>query len=240
LAGAAQTVVAIDITDPFIATIADMKRSVAPLVCLQAQGKGVKVLKIAGSAVFIASDGEFLTAAHVLQGMDGMESECPITAILLPSGGWQPGAVDEVLAWFPFKLGNCIMSSRIDIAKCRPAANLSDPSINLSWKIMPARFEYSKQPDGTQVAMTGFPLSARDPMTSRAAIATHRTLQQNDGKLVSELILDRTAWPGGSGSPVYLSGGLVIGIVVAKGVEEGTGVAVVRPSESLRELLSRR
>jgi hypothetical protein len=78
-------------------------------------------------------------------------------------------------------------------------------------------------------------------MTSRAAVAvaTHRNVW-HDGASTLDLILDHAAWAGGSGSPVYLSDGRVVGILLARGTDEGAGVALVRPSEALRAIVGER
>ena len=243
LAGLAQAPTILALTketpDPFIATIAAMKHSVAPVVCVEVKEGNARFLEVEGSALFISQGGEFVTAAHVLQWMASNPSACPTTAIFLPATGWQPEKPDEVLFWFPFNVQDCAIDAPVDVAKCKPVHDLSDHQKGASFRIRPARFEYAAQPDGTQVAFTGFPLSNRDPMTSRAGIATHRNIVV-DGELISELILDHVAWPGGSGSPVYLADGRVIGILLARGIQEATGVAVVRPSASLRQILGER
>jgi len=225
-----------DLTDQFISTIALLKRSVAPVVCLEEHGDDASIHEVLGSALFVSVHDEFITAGHVIQTMDDTKSTCAVTAILLPWGAWRPETLDKPFVWFPFKSKDCKMNTAADVSRCRATDDLALPIFS-KFGIAPARFNCSQQPDGTQVAFTGFPLNIRDPFTSRAGIAVSRNLVQ-EGHLVSELILDHTAWPGGSGSPVYLSDGRVIGLIVSKGIDQGTGIAIVRPCESFREILS--
>jgi hypothetical protein len=71
-----------ELADPFIATIARMKHSVAPVVCLEANEERATVREVRGSSLFISKSGEFLTAAHVVQWMADNPHACPITALL--------------------------------------------------------------------------------------------------------------------------------------------------------------
>src|SRR5215469_14374681 len=91
------------------------------------------------------------------------------------------------------------------------------------------QFEWNIPPDGTQVAFTGFPLEARDPMTFRAHVAAYRTPWPNEP--TPELILDHGSLPGFSGSPVVLADGKVVAILVRDGKPEATGTAIARPVE---------
>jgi hypothetical protein len=81
-------------TDPFITTIENAKKAVAPIVCLSENSSGVvNVTKIGGSAFLIADAGIFLTAAHVVKDfLPGSPlSECAAAAIYLPldkMGNW--------------------------------------------------------------------------------------------------------------------------------------------------------
>lgn len=221
--------------DPFIAVIETMKHSVAPIACLETHGAETRIVDIHGSAFFISKRGEFVTAAHVIDLLKG-EHPCSIPAIFLPAKSWQPERREEDFVWFPFKIADCAMKEDLDAAKCAPLSDLSVQSPGFSFNIDPVRLELSKQPDGTQVAFTGFPLHFRDPFTSRAGIASYRSDSRVSGAH-SELILDHGAWSGGSGSPVYLADGRVIGMILERGVEQGTGIAGVMPVASIVEML---
>ncbi len=225
--------------DPFIATIEAMKHSVAPVACLEANERETKIIEIQGSAFFISARGEFVTAGHVIDAMDGATRPCPITAVFLPATRWQPEAPEEDFVWFPFKIQDCAIDREIDAAKCNPLSDLSIRQPGFRFAIEPVELEFSKPPDGTEVAFTGFPLRSRDPLTSRTVIATYRTVSRG-ASVATEIILDHVAWVGGSGSPVYLSNGRIIGMILERGIEQSTGIAVVRPIESLQKMLGGR
>jgi hypothetical protein len=52
-----------------------------------------------------------------------------------------------------------------------------------------------------------------------------------------ELIVDQSAWPGVSGCPVYVADGRVIGMLIQRGIGEGTGRAIVRTTASIQEFV---
>ena len=221
--------------DPFIVAIHNIKRSVTPVDCMTMRGAEAQILYRKGSAFFVSRDGKFLTAAHVIEEMLKSEPPCPTSAIILPVGDWHAETRDEPYAWFPFNPSACKIDNDSDLAVCRPSQDLSDTK--LTARIAPVNFEWSVPPDGAQVAFTGFPLNARDPLTVRAAVAAFRIPWQKE-KPIPELALDRAAWPGSSGSPVYLSDGTVIAILIANGKDYATGVTLARPSAQIRQFLS--
>ena len=231
-----QTVPAIRpaIVDPFVPTIESMKHSVAPVICMDRDGPQSTVQHLEGTAFFISQAGDFLTAAHVIDGIRTHTHPCPVIAIYLPPDHWKPEVPEEVFEWYPFSAAACTFHRDLDVAKCKPGTDLSTRAGKSSFEIQPVKFEWSSQPDGTLIAFTGFPLGSRDPLTSRGGIAQYRRAPSDD---LIDLVIDQSAWPGASGAPVYLSDGRVVGIVLARGIEGGTGTAVVRPAQFLQRIL---
>jgi hypothetical protein len=226
--------------DPFLRTIDAVKHSVAPLTCVPVSTAKSTFLARRGTAFFVSAAGEFLTAAHVILDMQNSDPPCPVSAIVLPVEEWQPEAQDERVAWFSFKIPDCVIDTDLDVADCSLTDDLSTPIPGLSSKIVPVKFEWSLPPDGTHVAFTGFPMNVRDPITFRADVAASRPVWRNE-KAVAELLLDRASWPGSSGSPVFLSDGRVIGILIAARTEDaGPGITSLRPASSVRALLASR
>jgi serine protease Do len=120
--------------------------------------------------------------------------------------------------------------------------------------------------DGQSVALTGFPLgnalgfhpvTHRGIVSSRAPIAIPgATARQLDPRIVRSLksgpfdvfLLDATAYPGHSGSPLYdPNSGEVVGIVnmvLVKGIKDAavgqpSGISVAVPAQYLQELIRR-
>jgi V8-like Glu-specific endopeptidase len=216
--------------DPFISIIQNAKKSIAPVVCLNEKPAGVvNVSKIDGSAFFIDEKGTFLTASHVIKdflpGSPG--SECEAAAIYLPLDKWGTGNI----RWFKFFPENCIFDGSSDVSACRTVNNIADEK-DLSVK--PSHFEISDdvKPDGTNVAFTGFPLNAIIPYTSRADVLAYPIAASNHRKATT-VILDKEAWPGASGSPIYTVDGKVIGLITQRGQNEAVGTAIAVDGRAL-------
>jgi hypothetical protein len=219
--------------DPFIVAIETAKRSVASLDCLSVSGSESRIVERVGSAFLLSGKGDFLTAAHVIAAMQNPEGSCPTPALTFPAGDWHPEARTEDMRWFPFQASNCRMEPSVDVALCTLSEDPSARKRDLHLKAAPVLFEWDIPPDGTQVAFTGFPLRARDPMTFRAHVAAFRTPWPDEE--IPELVLDGPTFF--SGSPIYLANGNVVAIILKDGKDEAAGVTIVRPVSVFREML---
>ena len=236
MVGGAQDAQATQAIDPFIGAVETMKHSVAPITCLAVKGAESKLLARWGTAFFLSTTGEFMTAAHVVLDMQKNDSPCPVTAVILPRYKiWDPSALNEPFDWFAFDIHNCIIEQDLDVAKCPLSDDPFNQKVGRDFEIVPVKFDWRIPPDATQVAFTGFPMNVRDPMTFRANVAAYRPAWRNE-KIVPEFVLDRSAWPGSSGSPVFLSDGRVIGIIIASRTEEGTAMTAVRSASIVGDL----
>jgi V8-like Glu-specific endopeptidase len=220
--------------DPFLATIATMKRAVTPIACMEtAQGGVRRPSRIAGTAFFLTPDGEFMTAAHViadvLRGSLNTGTEgCASPVVYLPVTEWPSGSNEFDARWYLFDAAKCQQDSGLDLAYCRTRQN---PSQDLNRTVATVTFERGLQVDGTAVAFTGFPLNVIQPMTARGHIAMYTSRD--------ELIVDQSAWPGVSGCPVYLVDGRVIGVLIQRGTGDGTGRSIVRTAAQIDAFLAR-
>lgn len=220
--------------DPFLATIATMKRAVTPIACMESGDGGIRrPSRIAGTAFFLTPDGEFMTAAHViadvLRGSLSTGTEgCASPVVYLPLNEWPSGSNEFTARWYLFDAAKCVQDSGLDLAFCRTRQN---PSEDLQRTIGTVAFEHGLQVDGTAVAFTGFPLNVIQPMTARGHIAMYTSR--------NELIVDQSAWPGVSGCPVYLVDGSVIGVLIQRGTGDGTGRSIVRTTVEIDAFLVR-
>jgi hypothetical protein len=226
----------------FTEAIAQIKRSVTPVVCIQLPGPGGPVeptlVSVEGTAFFLRTDGSFATAGHIIRDLTNPSrvTKCPTAAIYLPRNGWQPRAANFRIEYFYFSAADCTRDDDLDIAVCRCPRNIKGV---LNEDPRPVRLNTAIQDDGAPAAFTGFPLSTVVPLTSRGFTAAYRgALNEVDGP--RELVIDKSAWPGASGSPIYLEDGSVIAIVIQRGIGDAAGMLMGRPAFFIDRLLSQR
>lgn len=216
-------------TEAFILSIERVKHAVVPVLCGRFDDKKQLVVQlIDGTGFFIDSEGRFATAAHVIKGLSVVNAQQPfpcVWAIYVPDDGWQRDAVTFPSHWFLF--GNCEMDEALDLAVCK--------TVLVPKGVEPMFIEDSRPPDGSPVAFTGFPLGSIEPLSSRGDIATYRGALDKEGS--REMVIDKEAWPGASGSPVYGEDGGVLGIVLQRGLGDGVGIAIARPSHFIATFL---
>jgi hypothetical protein len=222
--------------DPFIAAIETIKQSVGSMDCLAVSGANAKILKRLGTGFLISEAADFLTAAHVVRAMQKADDPCPTPAITLPVAEWRPDAPTEQMLWFPFNAAVCGIDNVADVAICRPSGDLP-ARIRSLHKAVPVQFAWNIQRDGTQLALTGFPLEARDPMTFRSHVAAYQTPWPEQS--MPQLVLDHASLPGFSGSPVFLADGRVVAILVRDGNPDSPGTSIARPVSAFQEMLTK-
>jgi len=220
--------------DPFIPTIEKMKRSITPVMCIRphAPTEGFSPLFV-GTGFFISARGDFITAAHVVNafasGQAGVGG-CPMFLWFASLNKNFVGKLD--VHFFAVAPSDCVIDPIMDIARCRTIDDLT--SVKGVASPPPVQFDFAQQPDGTAVAITGFPLLNSLPVTSRGYIAAYQV--GISGAAV--IVLDRAAWPGGSGSPVYDSHGRVLGMLVQAGEGTASGISYARSSRTMEQFLA--
>jgi hypothetical protein len=182
-----------------------------------------------GTGFFVNDAGDFLTASHLFNNLDPKTSSCS-PHIYLPVGGWtsnKPGK-DLTVRWHP--LDGCQLSTKYDVAFCTPKQNpFKQEDIRHQIRSLPLSGSEGRE-DGTPVAFTGFPLRLLRPVTAKGSIASYN----HEERLI---IVVQSAWPGASGSPLYLEDGSVTGMMIKAGVDYGAGLSYALPSEAIIEFL---
>ena len=223
-------------TPPFVGAIQTIKHSIIPIVCAQAvldreaKEERVQVILVEGTGFFVATDGTFVTADHVIEAaLDPTpQIPCPRIGFTLPeSGGWDTELPPTFRPdFYEFDAGACKRDKLLDVARCR-----GKRAIDRVHNIAPVTFEDAIQPDGTPVAFTGF--QHQMPFSSIGNVSGYATPQNGP----QEIIMDKPGWPGASGSPFYLANGRVIGMLQLSGTRQGSGQAMGRPSRLIEDFL---
>jgi len=215
-------------------SIEEAKKTVAPVVCLvrdAATGTEQVRFRILGTAFMEDTKGTFITARHVIVDFVNsgpLKSSC-MPALTFPVGGWKRDASADV-RWFKFDAGVCQVND-LDIAICRTVIDLSkDTSIHYA---VPS-ISINKPLDGATIFFTGFPLQATDPITSIGSLAGFAA----EGGYYT-MMIDKNAWPGASGSPIFLEDGkTVVGMILRTGTGDASGLSFGVAAEKIKEVLA--
>lgn len=213
-----------------VKTIEVAKRTVVPLVCLPMNTTTLpESPEILGTGFFINDEGYFITVAHVVKDFEKRlsTSQPCFSVVYVPLDGWDKPLKKARY----FKFNSCLTNTEVDFAVCKLIDNpFRDQEVKgLFGFATLERFTNTK--DGTAIAFTGFPLHSLRPVTSKGSIASFVEAKQ-------EFVIDKTAWPGASGSPVYIANGNVIGIMRETGSGIGAGLAYARPIEMFTGFLT--
>lgn len=220
-------------TDRFISTIEKIKSGVAPVICTHAAAPNQFDVTVHGTAFFIDLHGTFLTAAHVFKGVaENKDKSCETPAVLVRANGSVFNSLN--LYSLKFVASDCRIDETADIARCK---TISDPTDDKKIAAKPLALTIASDllPDGTPVAFTGFPVNGLTPYTARANVAGYQFDRNAKQDLQAQmLVLDKLAWAGSSGGPVYAADGRVMGMLL----QAGNGLAFARPGARLNEFLN--
>ena len=220
----------------FTDTIGKIESSILPIVCYRFTSGHNEIVSVEGTGFFVAVDGTFVTAAHVVDGITdpNRNGPCPFSGFYLPSVGiWTIEEITAVpISIFPFRVVNCRRDATVDIAACRSTRSVTG-SI---YRVVPVTFEPNLRVPGTPIAFAGFPLQNQVPLSALGNVAGYANVVDSQGP--HDLLIDRTAWHGASGSPIYTIDGKVIGMVRATGIGDAIGLAVGTPSRLIQIFLS--
>jgi S1-C subfamily serine protease len=214
-----------------VKTIETVQRSIVPVVCARFEPDGsVKIIKIMGSGFLVNRQGGVVTAAHVVQAWEqAAKTEPCVPPIYAPMIRWNDRVDKRGIRAFMLRPG-CRANIHTDVVYCVTVDNpFRDAGVKDN--IAPIALGDSPVPaDGTPVAFTGFPLEYFYPITSKGHVAGYFPVER-------QLIIDKGAWPGASGSPIYGADGKVIGMLVQSGINHGAGLAYARPISLIRDFL---
>ncbi len=221
------------------ATIARLKHSVIPIVCgYLDETHQFHLVAVAGSGFFVDRLGRFITARHVLNNWEEISRNRHTCnpAVYIPHDGWQH-AFTNTFRVESFDFTNCQVDETIDLVLCELRENPFTSARTVTSQVEPVSFSTDEQSDGTPVAFTGFPLENTVPITSKGDVAGKTGIAGTE--LDFDYIIDKAAWPGASGSPVYLADGRVIGIVLRGGINAGSGLAYARSATVIRRFIDK-
>jgi hypothetical protein len=210
------------------------KKTVTPVVCLVRDAStGLQLIRfrILGTGFMVDQTGTFITANHVITEMlnPPLKDACK-SAISFPVGGWKRDPHTDV-KWFFFDPGTCQINNPSDVAVCRTAEDLSREQ-EISFDV--ATISKERAQDGTAIFFTGFPLQATDPITSMGSVAGYPVEES-----YSTVVIDKNAWPGASGSPIYLSDGkTLIGMITRTGSGDAAGLSFGIGGEKISAILA--
>jgi len=213
-------------------------RSVVPVVCgyMDANNR-FQLVGVNGSGFFIDRLGHFATAGHVIDDwkvMNNTRHACS-PAIYIPDHGWKTGEITIDVQSFAFT--SCDRDTDLDLAVCQTIDNPFTSSRASHANIAPVEFDTETKPVGTPVAFSGFPLESVSPLTAKGFVAGFTHFGKAGTPLTVDYVIDKSAWPGASGSALYLDNGKVVGIMLAAGFDKGSGLAYAKSATVITAFL---
>jgi hypothetical protein len=127
---------------------------------------------------------------------------------------------------------DCVMDMTLDIARCHTREDLKAEQ-NGKMAPVPVIIDPARRDDGTAIAIMGYPLFNTAPISSRGYIGGY---QETRGGPI-QMVIDRAAWPGNSGGPVFDAKGAVVGMVLQAGEGTASGISIARSGYALSAFL---
>jgi len=223
--------------DPWVETVASIEHTIIPVICGSLGTNGTfRVEDVEGTGFFVDDHGRFVTANHVLKGLDIFKQThagCN-PAIYVPND--EGGSFHKTINFQYFWFNRCARAEAADIAICECIENpFTSPRIKKG-TIHEVVLDPTELPDGQPIAFTGFPLQHTSPITSIGHIAGRVAMDPSPWFYYA---IDKASWPGASGSPVYMQNGKVVGIVLIGGRDLGSGIGFAETSAAIADVISK-
>jgi trypsin-like peptidase len=228
----------------------EARKAVVPIVCLvrARNDKQIVRYRAVGTGFLVDMTGTFVTAAHVIGNFpDSTQKTACRGAIAFSSGEagakarekqqWSTLSKSEWerppkgMKWFPVDFATCHKNYQFDVAVCKTMRDLTVESVSHDVAII------SPEPiaTGTNVFFIGFSLRATDPIVTAATMTSFPDVDSG-----YSIQIDKSAWPGASGSPIFLPDGKqVVGMITKTGIENSAGLSFGIAGEKLADLLAK-
>jgi len=213
--------------------IEEARKAVVPIVCLvrSRNDKQVVRYRTVGTGFLVDMTGTFVTAVHVIASFSGNAEKTACQGAIafstgkakargkgqwssLPKSEWERPPKD--VRWLAVDFAACHKNPEFDVAVCKTMRNLTTEPVSHGV----ATVSTERPPTGTSVFFIGFSLQATSPIVSAANVK--ELVEQGS----SSIDLDTSAWPGASGSPIFLPDGKqVVGMITKTGNENSAGTS---------------
>lgn len=222
-----------------VKTIAKLERTIVPIVCGYVdEYHAFQIVQVVGTGFFVDTNGRFLTDAHVVSSFSHIKTTHPcFGSIYIPNDGWSQKTFAPKFNFQWLIIQRCADDVTTDLAVCQLIENPFTSKRVRRKNIATVSFDTRTLPEGTPIAFTGFPLQYKAPISSVGHVGGFQIIS-----LISvgfDYVVDKAAWPGASGSPLYLGNGKVIGIMRVAGENAASGISMARGASTIVNFLTK-
>jgi Trypsin-like peptidase domain len=147
----------------------------------------------------------------------------------LPAGEWE--LPPKKAKWFPFDPTNCHEDYGTDVAVCKTRQARTAEAVPHE----AAAVSTVRPVKSTKVFFVGF---GRSAMNASTVIATIASVSGADSK--HAMVIDKSAWPGASGSPIFASDGKqIVGMITETGIGDTSGRSFGVTGEAILAILAK-
>jgi Trypsin-like peptidase domain len=208
--------------------VEEARKVVVPIVCVVRDRNDKRIVRYrtVGTGFLVDVAGTFVTALHVIDSFSDQTQKTTCQGGItfstgeakarengqwsaLPKSEWERPPKD--VKWFPVDFATCDRSVEFDVAVCKTMRDLTAEPVSHGIAIV----SVERPPTGTSVFFIGFSLQATNPVVRTGDVKKFA---------VTNIYIDKPAWPGASGSPIFLPDGKqVVGMITKTGIENSAG-----------------